>query len=61
MSSVPKKADKLNLSLEVETHEHALSTVGTDALVLKHQGISIHSADLIYIVLDKFHTEILHL
>ena len=28
-----------------ETHEGVLSTVATDALVLKHQTISIHSAD----------------
>ena len=31
-----------------------LSTVATDALVLKHQAISIHSADRIFIVLDWF-------
>ena len=31
-----------------------LSTVATDALVLKHQAISIHSADEIFIVLDPF-------
>ena len=30
---------------ELETHGYALSTVATDALVLKHQAISIHSAD----------------
>ena len=28
-----------------ETHECAVSTVATDALVLKHQTISIHNAD----------------
>ena len=30
----------------------------TDALVLKHQAISTHSADWIFIVLDWFHTKI---
>ena len=28
-----------------ETHERVVSTVATDALVLKHQAISIHNAD----------------
>ena len=28
-------------------------SVATDALVLKHQGISIHRADYVFIVLDK--------
>ena len=32
-----------------------LSTVATDALMKKHQAISIHSAHLIFIVLDQFH------
>ena len=32
----------------------------TDALVLKHPTISTHSADKLIIVLDQFHTEILH-
>ena len=39
-------------------HGRIFSTVATDALVLKHQAISIHSADLIFIVLDRFQTEI---
>ena len=30
---------------QLETHGYVLSTVATDVLVLKHQGISIHSAD----------------
>ena len=30
---------------QLETHGCVLSTVSTDALVLKHQAISIHSAD----------------
>ena len=33
---------------------YALSTVGTDAPVLKHQVISIHSAGEIVIALDYF-------
>ena len=33
----------------------------TDALVLKHQAISSHSADKIFILLDHFHIIILHL
>ena len=39
-------------------HECVLSTVATDALVLKHQAISIHKADKIFIVLGQFHTKI---
>ena len=30
---------------ELETHGCVISTVAPDALVLKHQAISIHSAD----------------
>ena len=44
---------------QLETHGCLLSTVATDALVLKHQGISSHSADLILIALEKFHRKIL--
>ena len=40
-------------------HGCVFNTVPTDALVLKQQAISIHSADKISIVLDQFHTEIL--
>ena len=32
---------------QLETHEWVFSTVATDALVLKHQAISIHCADCI--------------
>ena len=42
----------------LQTHGCVLSTVGTDALGLKHQAISIHSVNSIIIVLDQFHTEI---
>ena len=38
-----------------------LSIVATDVLVLKHQAISIHCAELIITGLDQFHTEILQL
>ena len=30
---------------QLETHGCVLSTITTDAPVLKHQGISIHNAD----------------
>ena len=38
----------------LEMHGWILSIVATDALVLKHQGISIHSAHKISIALDQF-------
>ena len=41
-----------------ETHECIRSTVATDALVLKHQAISTHSADDVLNVLGQFHTKI---
>ena len=43
---------------QLETHGCLLSTVATDALVLKHQTINNHSADKICIVLDQFYTKI---
>ena len=46
---------------QLEMHGCVLSTVATDALVLKHQAISIHIADEILILLDQFHAKILHL
>ena len=39
---------------QMETHGCVLSTVATDALVLKHQDISIPSADYTCIQLDQF-------
>ena len=40
-------------------YRYILVAVATDALVLKHQAInSIHSVDIISIVLEQFHTEI---
>ena len=35
--------------------------MATDDLVLKHQAISIHSADQIFIALYQFNANILHL
>ena len=46
---------------QLETYGCVFSIVATDALVLEHQGISIHSADEIFITLDQFNTTILHL
>ena len=43
-----------------ETHGCVVSTVVTDALVLKHQAISIHNADQTFIVLDQFHINKYH-
>ena len=37
---------------QLEMHGCVLNTVATDALVLKHQAISIHSANKMSIVLD---------
>ena len=42
-------------------YECVLNTVATDALVLKHKGISIHSADQIFIAWDQYQMKILHL
>ena len=39
----------------LETHGCVVSTVPTDALVLKHKAISIHNTDYTFIVLDQFH------
>ena len=46
---------------QVETYGCILSTVATDVLVLKHQAISSHNADLKSIALDQFWTRLLHL
>ena len=43
---------------QLEIHGYILSSVATDALVLKHQAISTHSTDKIVILLDRFHTKI---
>ena len=45
---------------QLEMHGYIFSTVATDVLVLKHQAISIHSAEQISIVLDQIQTKILH-
>ena len=44
----------------LETRGCVISNVATAALVLKHQAISNLSADKIFIVMDQFHTKILH-
>ena len=38
----------------LEMHRCALNTVAIDVLVLKHQTISIHSADKIFIILVSY-------
>ena len=42
-------------------HAYVVSTMATDALVLKHQAISIHNADYDFIVLDQIHANILYI
>ena len=44
MAAILSRADELTLKHR-ETHGCIVSTVATDALVLKHQAISIHNAD----------------
>ena len=39
---------------QLEMHGCMLSTVATDALVLKHQAISMHRAGKIFLDLDEF-------
>ena len=36
-------------------HGCVVSNVATNGLVLKHQAISIHIADLTFMILDHFH------
>ena len=36
---------KISTHKQLEMYECVLSTIASDALVLKHQAISIHSAD----------------
>ena len=38
---------------QLQIHGFVLSTVATDALVLKHQAISIHSSKWIFLLLDS--------
>ena len=42
-------------------YEFILNNVATDALVLKHQAISIHNADSKIIALYQFHSNVLRL
>ena len=46
---------------QLEIDECILSTLATDALLLNHGAISIHTIEQISIVLDQFQTKILHL
>ena len=43
---------------QLETSGCLLSPVANDALVLKHQAISIYSVNQMFTVLDQFYTEI---
>ena len=55
------QCDVNNLTLtykQLATHGCVHSTLATDALVLKYQAISIHTADYIFIILDKFHAKV---
>ena len=55
--SRPHHGYQLNPShKQLETHGCIISIVITDVMVLKHQGISIHSADLVLIASDQIHT-----
>ena len=38
-------------------HQDVSIYVDPDALMLKHQDVSIYNADYIVVILDKFHTE----
>ena len=40
---------------QLEMNGSVISTVAIDVLVLKHQDISIHNADLLFIVIPWFH------
>ena len=44
----------------METHGCVFGIVTIDAPVLKHQAISLHCADQVYIALDQLHTDILY-
>ena len=46
---------------QLETHGCVRSIIATDAQVLKHQDIDIHSVEQILNVLNQFHSELLQL
>ena len=46
---------------QLETQGCVISTVAADALELNHQAVSMQSAEQGIVVMDQFHTEILHL
>ena len=71
-TETPRNTTRKIANLYIEFNYHFLTlqkkiplllnrSVRSDALVLKRQAMSIHSADYRFIVLDQFHTEILHL
>ena len=49
--------NKMATRKQLEIHGYVVNIVANNVWVLKHQAISIHSAD----ILDQFHTEILYL
>ena len=59
MPSILCRPDCVNWLKQIETHGCETSTVATDALVLKHQGISTHSTDQLLIIMDQFQREVL--
>ena len=52
-----RNIDLLLTFKQLESHGCIISTVATNALVLKHQGISTHSTDSVFIVLNQFHAK----
>ena len=59
--NILSKAPEELTDKQLEMHGCVISTEATDVLVRKHQVISIHSADLIFIILPNIHTRLLHL
>ena len=53
--------EEILLHKQLEMHGCIISTVATDALVLKHQAISIHGADGVSVALDQLHKNIWYL
>ena len=46
------RGQELIIHKQLEMHGCMLSNIATDARVLKHQAISVHSAEWILIILD---------
>ena len=55
MFSQTNSAGKQLIHKQLEMHGWVLTNFATDALVVKHQAISSHSANYIFIVLAQFH------